>query len=161
MQLPELKKKYLLYENYKGQQITDIFDEKQIRTSAKSTVYTTETSVALNNGKGTFALQPLPKAAQFAPIYALSIADIDKDGHLDILMGGNLHRSKPELGIYDGSYGLLLKGNGQGGFEAMPSSISGFSVKGEIRDIAKLAIGNTPMFLIGRNNKSLLFYQAE
>ena len=160
MQLPNLKKKYLLYEDYKGQQVEDIFNEKQVRTAAKSTVYTTATSLLMNNGDGTFTLQALPVEAQLAPVHALLVNDINEDGNLDILIGGNFYRSKPELGIYDGSYGLLLAGDGQGGFAALSAQQSGFSVKGEVRDIVQLPLTDKTLFIIGRNNEGLLFYQT-
>ncbi|MEM6320202.1 MAG: VCBS repeat-containing protein [Bacteroidota bacterium] len=160
MQLPSLKKKYLLYEKYKNQQIDQIFDEKQVRTAAKSTIYTTTTSVALNNGDGTFNLKPLPIEAQFAPVYGLLVKDFTGDGALDILMGGNFYRSKPEVGIYDASYGLLLKGNGKGGFSAVSAAESGFRVKGEIRDLAVVSVGGKEVVLVGRNDEAVLNFEV-
>ena len=158
MQLPNLKKKYLRYENYKEQKVSDIFSEKEIRTAAKSTVYSTQSSVAINNGNGTFELLNLPIAAQYAPVYAVSLEDFDKDGQLDLLLGGNFYRSKPEVGIYDGSYGLFLKGNGKGDFVSMPAKESGFLVKGEIRDIETIQIGDKTTVLVARNNDRLLTF---
>ncbi len=159
MQLPTLKKKYLHYADYKGQSIEAIFDEKQLRTAAKSTVYTTQTSLAMNNGDGTYSLKALPIEAQLAPIYAILVEDLDKDGLLDILLGGNFYRSKPEVGIYDGSYGLLLKGNGQGAFQALTPQESGFSLKGEIRDFTSINIGKEASILVARNNKKVALFR--
>jgi hypothetical protein len=78
--------------------------------------------------------------------------DFDKDGHLDVLMGGNLYRAKPETGIYDASYGLLLKGNGKGSFEALNSPESGVFVKGEIRSLKNVRVGDNELVIVGRNN---------
>ena len=64
----------------------------------------------INRGKKGFELKPLPIAAQLAPVYSILISDFNQDGFEDILLGGNFYRSKPEIGIYDGSYGLFLKG---------------------------------------------------
>ncbi len=158
MQLPSLKKKYLRYENYKEQKVSDIFSEKKIRTAAKSTVYRMESSIAINNGDGTFELLSLPIAAQYAPVHAISLEDFDKDGQLDLLLGGNFYRSKPEVGIYDGSYGLFLKGNGNGNFISVPAKDSGFFVKGEIRDIATIQVGDKNSILVARNNDRLLVF---
>ena len=158
MQLPGLKKKYLYYESYKEQTVADIFTEKQIRSSAKSFIYTTESSIAWNNGDGTFSLNALPIEAQFSPIYGLLVEDLDADGQLDLLMGGNFYRSKPEVGMYDASYGLLLKGNGRGDFEVLTPRDSGFLVKGEIRDFLTLEVAGQPLILVARNNERLLVY---
>ena len=40
-------------------------------------------------------------------------------------MGGNFYQSKPEVGIYDASYGVLLKGDGKGNFTAVNEKQSG------------------------------------
>lgn len=158
-QLPELKKKYLYYENYKEQTIKDIFTEKQIRTAAKSYIYHTQSSLAWNNGDGTFTLESLPIEAQMAPVYGLLTSDIDRDGNLDVLLGGNFYRSKPEVGIYDGSYGLVLKGDGKGGFQALKPETSGFLIKGEIRDFLTLGVGEREFVLVARNNEKLAAYR--
>ncbi len=161
MQLPNLKKKYLLYESYKGQQVKDIFDEKQVRTSAKSEVHTTATSILLSNGDGAFDLVSLPIAAQLAPVHGILVNDLDEDGHLDLIMGGNFHNSKPEIGIYDASYGLVLQGDGKGNFQSLSAMESGLKVKGEIRDIESLQVGNEGVILIGRNDDSLVLYRKK
>ena len=40
-------------------------------------------------------------------VYAIE-DDFDADGDLDLVLGGNLYRAKPEVGIYDASHGLYL-----------------------------------------------------
>lgn len=159
MQMPGLKKKYLFYENYKEQKLEDIFDEKQIRTAAKSYIYNTESSIAWNQGDGTFRLEALPKTIQMAPVYAIEFADVDADSKLDIVLGGNFYRSKPEVGIYDASYGWVLKNKGEGTFIPQKSPFSGLKVTGEIRDFVQLNIGGENRLVIARNNEPLLVYK--
>jgi hypothetical protein len=161
MQIPGLRNKYPLHTNYKEQTIEDIFTEEQIRTSAKSFIYNTQTSIAWNNGNGTFDLESLPLEAQFAPVYGILVEDVDHDGNLDILIGGNFYRSKPEVGIYDGSYGLVLKGNGKGMFAPLKAERSGFLVKGEIRDFLHIKVNDTDFILVALNNDSLLTFTKQ
>jgi len=161
MQMPSLKKKYLYYKDYKGQQVADIFEEAQLKNAIKLSVTNTATSIAMNNGNGTFSLKALPIEAQLAPIHALLIKDFNNDENLDLLIGGNFYQSKPELGIYDASYGLLLKGNGMGKFTALSAKESGFSVKGAIRDFVQINTSNEALILVARNNDSVLFYRIE
>lgn len=161
MQLPSLKKKYLLYEDYKLQSIEDIFSEKQVRTSAKTQIFTTASSIALNKGDGTFELITLPITAQLSPMYATSIEDFNQDGYLDILMGGNFYRSKPEVGIYDASQGVLLSGDGTGNFSSLKSSTSGFFVTGEIRDLELIQVGNKHIVIAARNNDSIALFELK
>ena len=51
------------------------------------------------------------------------------------LLGGNFYQSKPEIGIYDASYGLCLKVMVKEVFSAVKANQSGFFIKGAIRDI--------------------------
>lgn len=159
MQMPGLKKKYLLYENYKGQRMEDIFEDKQIRTSAQAEVYTTASAIAWNDGSGKFSLEPLPIEAQMSPLYAIQVDDFDEDGHPDILLGGNFYHSKPEVGIYDATYGVFLKGDGNKGFTALSAQSSGFFVKGEIRDFAKAKVGEKELIVVARNDEGLMFFE--
>jgi hypothetical protein len=95
---------------------------------------------------------PLPGEAQFAPVHAISVLDYDNDSLPDILLGGNFHWSKPEVGIYDGSAGLFLKGRGDGTFATIDMTKSGICIRGEIRDIKNVTAGNEELILVVRNN---------
>lgn len=150
--LPGLKKKYLKYEDYKEQTVEDIFTKEQLSKAVKLDAYTMQSSVFINNKNGTFTGKALPVEAQFSSMYGIAAEDFDKDGNIDILMGGNFYESKPEVGIYDASYGILLKGDGKGNFIALPAQQSGISIRGAVRDIALIQIGRKKVILIAENN---------
>ena len=152
MQLPHLKKKYTYYKDYKEQTIRDIFSEEQIKNSIVQTVNELRSVILRNDGQGKFEIVPLPWQAQLSPVYAISIHDFTKDGHVDILVGGNLYNAKPEVGRYDASFGVLLAGDGNFEFDAIHPSKSGFFVRGEIRDLERLRIGQRECVLVARNN---------
>ena len=109
----------------------------------------------MNNGHGEFTKIPLPAEAQFSPIYGLKLKDFDGDGKIDLLTGGNFYQSKPEVGINDGSYGLLLKGDGNGNFKSVSIRESGFFIKGAVRDIKIIKRGKQNLLLIAKNNDSI------
>jgi hypothetical protein len=157
-QIPELKKKYLKYESYKNESITDIFTAAQLEKARKLEVYELATSILLNDGKGKFSLQALPIEAQFSCVYGLEILDVDHDGAKDIVLGGNLYSVKPEAGRYDASYGLILKGKGNGQFRAVAQKQSGLKVDGEIRDIISIGNRKQQSLIISRNNDSIVTY---
>jgi hypothetical protein len=157
--LPYLKKKYLKYENYREQTIEDIFSKEQLSKAIKLDAYTMQSSVFINNKNGTFTSKALPTAAQLSPMYGIAAEDFDKDGNIDILMGGNFYQSKPEVGIYDASYGILLKGDGKGGFTALPAQQSGISIRGAVRDIVLIKSGKKKLILIAKNNNKVQFIE--
>jgi enediyne biosynthesis protein E4 len=154
-QIPALKKKFLHYRAYKGKSIADIFTEEQLKQALILNAFTLRTSVWINDANGTFTEVELPYQAQLSPTYGLLVEDFDGDKNQDILMGGNLRRAKPETGIYDASYGLLLKGNGKGGFTPLSSMISGILIRGELRAVRKMSYRGQKIVLIGKNNESI------
>jgi hypothetical protein len=159
--LPSLKKKYLKYENYKEQTVEDIFTPEQLSSAIKLEAYTMESSVLLNNKNGTFTRKALPKEAQLSPMYGIAADDFDKDGNTDLLMGGNFYQSKPEVGIYDASYGVLLKGDGKGNFKAIKPQQSGFNVRGAVRNIAEVNAGNGKLMVLALNNQPVKIFSLK
>jgi hypothetical protein len=158
-ELPYLKKKYLKYDSYKEQTIEDIFTKEQLDKAVKLEAKEMRSSVLMNSGKGTFTLKPLPVEAQFSTVYGLQVSDYDGDGKQDILLGGNFYQSKPEVGIYDASYGLLLKGDGKGNFTAVNEKQSGILVKGQVRDITTIKAGKKDLMIFAMNNEAPKFFE--
>lgn len=158
-QIPSLKKKYLKYEAFKNETITDIFSPEQLEGTQELKVFDLRSSVAINDGNGNFSLRPLPLETQFSPVYGIEVTDCDGDGVPDILLGGNLYNVKPEAGRYDASHGLFLRGIGDGTFDVIPSMESGIRIDGEIRDILTLNTAAGRIVVISRNNESLKMYR--
>ncbi|MBS1542188.1 MAG: hypothetical protein JST14_01030, partial [Bacteroidetes bacterium] len=159
-QMPMLKKKYLKYANYRDQTIDDIFTKEQMKGMITWTGNELRTSVIINQGGGKFEVRPLPVEAQFSPVYGILIDDFDKDGITDILLGGNLYRTKPEVGRYDASYGCLLRGTADGRYEFVPRASSGIFLDGEVRDICSVKVGKQSRFMVSRNNAPLIMFKV-
>jgi hypothetical protein len=158
-QLPHLKKKYVNYSQYKGQTIKDLFTDKELEGSIVHEVTMLESVILLNNGEGSFSIKQLPEETQLSPIYAILASDLDKDGNVDLILGGNLHKVKPEIGRYDASYGQFLKGLGNGNFGVSNMDESGLILNGEIRDFKILNQKQNNLLLVARNNSTMEFYQ--
>jgi hypothetical protein len=152
MVLPYLKKKYLKYEDYKLQGVEDIFTEAQLSKAVKLDAYELRSCVFINDKKGGFIKQALSSEAQLSAVYAIAANDIDGDGNTDIVMAGNFYESKPEVGIYDASYGVMLKGDGRGNFQAIKGTASGLHIQGAVRDITPIKTNNKTLLLVAKNN---------
>ena len=153
-QMKVLKKKFPDYASFRNADITTIFDEQQRATALIQTVNNFASAVLINQGDFNFTLKDLPQEAQLSPVYAIESADVDGDGDQDLFLGGNLFKAKPEVGIYDASYGTYLENTGDGNFRSFKDG-KGFSVKGEVRDIK--AIDKTLM--VFRNNDSIATFK--
>jgi len=157
--LPYLKSRFLKYSNYAGRTPQDIFGS-QLKDAVFKQTETFATSLARNNGDGSFTLVPLPLAAQIAPVYGILAGDFDQDGKLDLLLAGNFDGVKPDLARMSASYGLFLRGDGAGNFTPVRTAESGFFVTGQVRDIQKLRTRAGDLYIVARNNDRPLFFRA-
>jgi hypothetical protein len=157
--LPYLKARYLNYKDYARQSVTDIFSPKELADAVVKKANTFATSLARNNGDGSFTLIPLPREAQLAPVYGMLAADFDHDGKLDLLLAGNFDGVKPEIGRMSASYGLFLHGEGKGRFTPVPTSKSGFFVPGQARDIQRIRTRQGERYVVTRNNDRPLMFR--
>ncbi len=124
-QMPGLKRKYLRFSSYVNESMEDIFGKRALEGSVHLTATQLASCIALNNGDGSYELIPMPLEAQMSPAYGFLIEDLDDDGHIDLLVGGNFFYAKPEVGRYDASYGVFLKGDGTGHFTPLSFRLSG------------------------------------
>ena len=113
-----------------------------------------------NLGNDRFELKPLPKQAQFSPVYAIQTGDYTMDGLPDLLLAGNFSGFRIKYGNYDANRGLLLAGDGQGNFSEVPNRLSGLNIRGEVRDIASIRISpGRQLLILARNNDQVLIYE--
>jgi hypothetical protein len=159
-QVPSLKKKFLYYQSYAGKSMTEVFSPEQLKTASRLIVEEFQSCIFVNDGKGNFIKKPLPQRAQFSPVYGICVFDYDRDGKKDILTGGNFFGVKPELGRFDASYTVLLKGKGGNTFSFVPNAETGMIVKEEVRDIKLIhTAGKQSYILFARNNESMQIYK--
>src|SRR5438552_7743137 len=157
--LPYLKSRYPKYADYAGQTVEQIFGSALSDAVVKQ-AETFATALAHNNGDGSFTLVPLPREAQIAPVYGILSGDFDHDGKLDLLLAGNFDGVQPAIGSMHASYGLLLRGDGHGGFTPLRATASGFFVPGQARDIQRLRTRAGALYVVARNNDRPLFFWA-
>ena len=157
---PSLRGKYPTYKSFGASRIEDIFPASDLRQAQVREADTFSSAIAINNGNGTFTLKPLPAEAQFAPIYASVAADFDGDGKTDLLVAGNFFDVTPMLGGYDASYGLLLRGDGQGSFTAVDGQASGLAIDGQVRDMKLIRTPKGQLIAVARNNDQVMMLRV-
>ncbi|MGM9506373.1 VCBS repeat-containing protein [Larkinella sp. GY13] len=157
-EMPSIKKKYLKFTDYAGKKLNEILDEKQLQSAVVQRAYTGESVVMLNDGKGKFTIQTLPKEAQFSPVCGIEIADVDGDKKMDLVLTGNFYDVLPEIGRYDASYGLVLLGKGNGIWKPLDPAVSGFIVHGQVRQLVRLKQGQ---FVLGKNKDKVQVFNRD
>ncbi|WP_345242933.1 VCBS repeat-containing protein [Nibrella saemangeumensis] len=154
-----INKRFTDYKSIAGKPIDDIFKGDELK-SAEEYQVNQFASVYLENQGGQFVVHELPLLAQVSKLFALQAADVDNDGYLDILAGGNFYGVSTYQGRYDANYGLILRNNGKGGFSALSPADSGFWLDGEIRDIKPVRTPAGPLWLVARNGAPLQVFQT-
>lgn len=154
-QIASLKKQTLQFSDFATKSIENLFNPEIIDNSIIKSVTETKSMLVINNGAGNFTTRPLPKEAQFSCVCGISCQDVNGDGYVDILLGGNNFELKPQYSRSDASYGGLLLGNGKGNLTWTPYDTSGFFVEGEIKHLEKVKNkdGNF-LFIAAINNET-------
>ena len=89
--------------------------------------------------------------AQFAPVYAITSADVNADGKKDLILAGNLSTARIKFGKYDASNGTVLLGDGKGNFKYMSSTQTGLNLKGDVRSLETMG----RKLVVGVNNEKV------
>ncbi len=160
-QLPYLERKYPDYESYAGAQVSDIFSREKLESSYHTSVTQLSSVVGWNDGEGNFDIEELPMRAQLSPINGIAPVDLNGDKRKELITGGNFYYSKPEVGRYDASYGLIL-GMDNNKFQNITPAFPNFSIDGEVRKILPISgPDNSKRILIIRNNDSPLLFSIK
>ncbi|MCF2488407.1 VCBS repeat-containing protein [Dyadobacter sp. CY347] len=157
-QIPSLKKKYTDYVSYSKAKLSDILPAEKLKNAQKLTAKIYKSGI-LENKNGKLVFRPLPIEAQFAPVYAISLFDMNADGKKDIILGGNLKQTRVRVGRSDASLIQVFLNHGNLDFQYVPQAKSGFYAKGEVRDLAVITAGKETQLLGAMNNAKLITYK--
>ncbi|UBM57750.1 VCBS repeat-containing protein [Marinilongibacter aquaticus] len=160
-QMPEIfTKKHKKTKDFAGKDIETLFDDGELDGADMKEVNTFASQYFENDGQGHFTAHKLPQLAQVSKIMTLQTEDVDNDGKMDVLIGGNFEGASMYQSRYDASFGLILRNLGAGQFSAVLPTDSGLLLDGDIRDLEKIRIQNKIYWIAARNNQSLQFFQS-
>ncbi|MBP7515659.1 MAG: VCBS repeat-containing protein, partial [Flavobacteriales bacterium] len=156
-QCPMILEKFPTYAQYAHSDLAGIYTQEKLSGALHLQATMMLSTVLINDGKGHFTAQALPMMAQVAPINAIIPMDVDGDRHVDLVCAGNNWGAEVETARYDAGTGLILRGDGKGGFTPMPFSRTGFFAWGNVKDLAFARTGpdKAPLILVANNNDVL------
>jgi hypothetical protein len=154
-QIPSIKKKNLSYKDYSTKTFQELFVPEIVSNSIQKTVNIQESIIAINNRNGKFEIKKLPKEVQFSSVNSICALDVNNDGILDLILGGNQYEFKPQFSRLDANYGSVLLGSKNGTFSWLPYEKSGFFIKGEVKKLKVIRDKNKTVSVIAAINDNI------
>ncbi|MDF9798608.1 hypothetical protein OKW21_003871 [Catalinimonas alkaloidigena] len=155
-QLVPLKKSFQGYEEFASSEVGEIIPTELLSKAEKFKASHFESIVLLNQGGHKFAMRPLPVEAQFSAVYGIQSDDFNADGIPDLLLSGNSYANEILYGWQDASLGVMLLGDGKGGFDALTPQESGLYLKGDTRGLCMMHdLHDRKLFIAAVNADSL------
>ena len=160
-QIPLLKKENLNYEIYAKKVFQELFKKELLDKAAMKLYNYTSSIIAWGKGDGQFDVQRLPNEVQFSSLNAMVSTDVNTDGKLDLVMGGNQFGFLPQFGRLDANYGLVLINKGKRVLEVVEDKQSGLAITGQVRDMVLFQQGAQKKVLFLRNNQAPVFMKLK
>ncbi len=152
-QMPSLKKRSRRYGEFSKTPMKDLV-EPPLLADARRLYLRERRSLILWNENGVLTPAYLPREAQYAPVHAIHSSDANGDGVVDLWLGGNDFKCKPQFGRQDASTGWLCYG------EKRPEGVifarcEPLGVVGQIRAITSI---DQNQIIIGLNDGNTTVY---
>ncbi|MDA7916939.1 FG-GAP-like repeat-containing protein [Akkermansiaceae bacterium] len=152
--MPSLGKKFGTYKAFALASLEEIYTPESLKSADRFAVDTLESGVLINDGRGHFKFQALPRIAQISPGFGVQLMEVDGDGNADVIIAQNFFSPQLETGNCDGGLSLLLLGNGDGSFRAASPDRSGIVIPGDAKAVSQLDFNGDGRadFLISTNS---------
>lgn len=157
-QMVSMRSRFTDYASYSTAEMTDLFSVEELEKAQNLEIQTLTSMYFENTGSG-FVAHLLPRMAQVSPIYSILPLDINGDGNLDLVLGGNQSQTRIRIGKIDAGLGWVLLGDGKGNFEPLSPSASGLGIKGDIKSILQLETTDANYVIFGINQQQSEVYQ--
>ena len=160
VQVPGISEKFKTHGSYAESDVFEIYGKENLDKALHYQANTFESVYIENRGNGMFEFQPLPIEAQFSSINDILINDYNNDGHLDILIAGNMYATEVRTPRNDASIGLLLTGDGQGNFKSILHTESGFFVPFDVKSMVEMQVNHNRYIFVGSNNNNMQVFRV-
>ncbi len=154
-QIPSIKNKFPTYNLFSEANMEEIYGDMGLDKALNYKAYSFASSWFEQLPEGEWKRHDLPLMAQLSSIQSIVSDDINDDGNLDLILGGNMYGSEIETPRNDAACGLVLLGIGGGEFQVLSVKESGLYIPGDVRDIQKILIDNKSCLLVGNNDGPL------
>ncbi|MDN5205727.1 hypothetical protein QQ008_30385, partial [Fulvivirgaceae bacterium BMA10] len=138
-QMPFIKKKFPTYNAFGKATLEEVYGADKMEDALHYQAHTFATTY-YENKAGKFEPKVLDNLVQLSSVNVILTDDYNGDGHLDLLMAGNMYGSEVETPRNDASYGMIMTGDGNGDFQSLMPFESGLHITGEVREAGKIVL---------------------
>jgi hypothetical protein len=132
--IPGAESRFATFAAFSQATVDEVLGEAA-RSAVRVGATTFDHIILLNRGTH-FEMHPLPPVAQLAPAFGIVVADFDGDGKEDVFLAQNFSPTSGDTPRFDAGAGLILLGDGRGGFRPLSVDESGIAVLGDQRGAA-------------------------
>jgi len=157
--MPSLKKENLRHHEYAKKTIQTLFKPELIKSADVKLFNYSSSVIAWNDGNGKFTIQELPTRVQLSSVNAILCKDVNNDGKVDLVLGGNITECLPQFGRLDANYAIVLENKGNRMFTEIEPKQTSISITGMVRDIKWISGKDQNSILFLRNNDYPVLYQ--
>lgn len=158
-QNPFVSEKIKTYKEFANSTLADIYGSDMLENSYHKKAHKFESVYLENKGNGKFELRHLPNNAQLGPTMSFVFADINHDGHLDVIGSGGIHETEVETVKYDSNVGYILLGDSKGGLKTYKDV--GFYNGMNAKKMKLLNLKKQPYILVANNNMALAIFRID
>ena len=158
-QLPSVKKRVLYYKDYAKMSLEELFDPQLLEKALVYEIDRLKTTVYLNQ-KDKFTPLDLPQEVQYTSNYSMRESDVNQDGIMDVVLGGNQYKIKPQFGRQDASKGGVIFGD-MVSDDYQLNRFEHLNIEGQIRSIFPYENNNKKGLIFARNNASIIYLENE
>lgn len=126
------------YKSFADATIDQVLTPDELKRAAVLQANHLATTLFLSDPTGRLRESALPGEVQYAPLYTITPFDYNGDGNKDLLFCGHNNHAPLRFGKEDANYGILLKGDGHGGFVYIDQPHSGLALRGGVRNVLQL-----------------------
>jgi len=151
-----MRSKFQNYKSFATATIDQVLSKEQLKDALILKSNNLKSSYIRNDGEGKFTMVPLPFQAQLSALNGMTVDDFDGDGNLDLVINTNDYGTDVTVGRYDALNGLMLKGDGKGGFVPQTILESGIFIPGNGKALIKLRNKDGKYLLAAGQNRGPL-----
>ena len=159
-QVNTLRVRFPDYTTYANATLENIFAKTELGTATTFYVDNLKTLMLENKGER-FEARELPIQAQYSPVYAIAIHDVDADGDKDVILGGNETMTRVRVGKSDANEGVLLLNDGKGNFTYVDQLKSGLNLKGDVRSLEVISSNGKFSLIVGETGLPVKSYVGQ